>query len=77
MEGVEIFPNPATNILNINVPDGKEYKIDIIGIDGKQIYLSHAGNGNESIDVSSLVSGNYIANINIDGKVYKINFIKL
>ena len=77
MEGLEVFPNPASDILNINVPDGKEYKVDIIGIDGKQIYLSNAGNGNGSIDVSSLVSGNYIASINIDGKVYKINFIKL
>ena len=77
MEGIEVFPNPATGILNINVPDGKDYKIEIIGADGKQVYMSQTGNGNGNIDVSNLVSGNYIASINVDGKVYKINFIKL
>lgn len=77
MEGIEVFPNPATSILNINVPDGKDYKIEIIGADGKQVYMSQTGNGKGNIDVSNLVSGNYIASINIDGKVYKINFIKL
>ena len=77
MEGIEVFPNPTTSILNINVPDGKDYKIEIIGADGKQVYMSQTGNGKGNIDVSNLVSGNYIASINVDGKVYKINFIKL
>ena len=77
MEGIEVFPNPATGILNINVPDGKDYNIEIIGTDGKQVYMSQTGNDNGNVDVSNLVSGNYIASINIDGKVYKINFIKL
>ena len=77
IEGIELFPNPTSDILNINVPDGKDYKIEIIGADGKQVYMSQTGNGNGNIDVSNLVSGNYIASINIDGKVYKINFIKL
>jgi PKD repeat protein len=77
MEGIEVFPNPTTSILNINVPDGKDYKIEIIGADGKQVYMSQTGNGNGNIDVSNLVSRNYIASINVDGKVYKINFIKL
>lgn len=77
LEGIELFPNPTSDILNINVPDGKEYKLEIIGTDGKQVYMSQTGNGNGNIDVSNLVSGNYIASINVDGKVYKINFIKL
>ncbi|MBO4615444.1 MAG: PKD domain-containing protein [Bacteroidales bacterium] len=77
IEGIELFPNPTSDILNINVPDGKDYKIEIIGADGKQVYMSQIGNGNGNIDVSNLVSGNYIASINVDGKVYKINFIKL
>lgn len=77
LEGIEIFPNPASDKLNINVADDKEYKIEITGIDGREIYISQTGFGSSIIDISKLAPGNYVVNIDIENIDHKIKFIKL
>lgn len=75
---VEIFPNPATDVLNITIP-GKEMESMLIfnlsGVDGK-IYISKESNmSNLELDTSGLPSGTYILSISNNKKqnrLYKI-----
>ena len=66
-----IYPNPAKDILNIEVPnnDAKEVLIEIYSLQG-QILLKHIVENNETqrVDISSLPSGNYIVCIKNGGR---------
>ncbi|MBI1306626.1 MAG: T9SS type A sorting domain-containing protein [Bacteroidetes bacterium] len=58
--GVNIYPNPATDHLNVDVPaQFTGINAVIYGIDGKR-YTSNSVNGITQIDVQSLNSGMYI-----------------
>ncbi len=62
----EIYPNPATNVLNIRHNHKINSDIRIIDIKGR-IYLSHTlvpSQNEYSLDISGLASGTYIIEIN-------------
>lgn len=55
----EVFPNPASNTVNIKLSENKEYRLDIISASG-QLYAENVINGPlETIKVDSLSSGIY------------------
>jgi endonuclease I len=63
---IKIYPNPATNILNVQLFDGMRAKADIININGqtvKSLFIEQFGR----TDISDLGSGLYLIRIN-DGK---------
>ncbi len=65
-EGISIYPNPATNLINISMSDNDNRKINFIiySIDGKVIKQGSLQNKtNNSIDISGLQSGLYYLNI--------------
>jgi Secretion system C-terminal sorting domain len=56
---VKIFPNPVSNILNVEVPDYTFNKIELIGVDGC-VVKNVSTNQVSQIDVSMIPSGIYI-----------------
>ncbi|WP_396192650.1 FG-GAP-like repeat-containing protein [Flavobacterium sp.] len=74
--GFTVYPNPAKNILNITVNDGISMKsAQIYDLTGRMVLESNFTN--EAINVSSLMTGNYILLMKDDnGKVYSQKFIK-
>jgi len=72
-----IYPNPATKWLNIQLPDDKDdARIAIYSINGEQI-ISEKINGNlNTIDISGINSGMYIAEIKLKEKTIQKKFIK-
>jgi hypothetical protein len=60
---VKIYPNPATNVLNIEVPENS--KIEIFELSGKQVVLetSIEANNTQSINLQDLSSGVYIVKV--------------
>lgn len=69
----ELYPNPATNEINIKGISGEELKIQIIDLNGK-ILLSTENN--HSVNVSGLNAGTYFVRIIRDSKVEQQKFIK-
>jgi N-acetylneuraminic acid mutarotase len=71
---VNLFPNPASNILNINISDeNQQGNFSIFDQSGKKVITYLPKNGINQIDISSLGSGVYYYllnsdNQNIDGK---------
>ncbi len=70
-----LYPNPATDVLNLNTTQGLENAIyTIFSIDGKLIQNNRVASN--TIDVSALSSGNYILRIVNNGDIKTQKFIK-
>ena len=65
---VELFPNPATKYLNININQSNYaiIKIEIYDIYGKLLQTVQAGGASVDFDVSDLAAGIYVAHILTD-----------
>jgi subtilisin family serine protease len=79
---VGLFPNPVKDLLNISISgndiiNNTNLAIKIIDVSGKQISVTPSVKGNIiSMNVQALVAGTYIAQINKNGKIKNISFIK-
>lgn len=75
-QSIDIFPNPATDRLNINVSTAVEY-LKIYNANGKLV-LEMKQPGNRGIDISQLSTGTYIAEVTLGkGTVHTQKFIKM
>lgn len=73
-ESITVYPNPATNYLNIDLPGTSQLKI--YDMSGRQILDMQTDNNTERVDVSGLQNGLYIAKINYDGAQVSKRFMK-
>ncbi|MFN3950810.1 MAG: CHRD domain-containing protein [Thermaurantimonas sp.] len=79
---LNIYPNPATEILNINIDDAgnQTFKVSITDVLGKQVYFaefnSNQGSINQSISTANLVSGLYFVKVQSGDKQTVRKFIK-
>lgn len=70
-----LYPNPATDVLNLNTTQGLENAIyTIFSIDGKLLQNNKVTSS--TIDVSALSTGNYILRIVNNGDIKTQKFIK-
>lgn len=73
-----VFPNPAHDIIQLNLPhdlESKTLEIEIFSLSGKCVKrISNSKNG---IDVSDLESGTYIILLNTDVKSWSTKWVKL
>jgi hypothetical protein len=65
-EGLSIYPNPATDVLNvINTAAEAIVGIKITDLTGKVVYENNSTNGlSNTIDISTLPAGNFVIEIN-------------
>lgn len=68
---VQLFPNPATNYLNIGI-EGKGYTSEITDISGKNIAISK---DKQIIDTSNLANGVYLLTVTRDSQKVTKKFI--
>lgn len=73
---LRIYPNPVENFLNIELPAGIQFKLEINTMDGKRLgFLT--GTGNTSVDMTSYQPGFYIARLIFpDGSNASMKIIK-
>ena len=60
---VQVYPIPATDIINISIQNNSIITIEILSLTGKIVYFEETTQQNNSIDLSSLEKGIYILNI--------------
>lgn len=60
---LEIFPNPSSDVLNINIDRPELFDLSIIGTDGRLLENQANVRGNQTLDVSSAKPGIYFVNI--------------
>ena len=67
LEGLEIFPNPATEEITINTPESLEKTVRVFDATGKAV-LETSIFGNQ-LDISQLNAGFYLIRVEENGKV--------
>ena len=77
VESLNIYPNPASEILNIDmkIKAGTEYSVFISDLTGRTI--GNVSNNASYIDVSTLNSGVYFVNVKTAEGVYAHKFTKI
>lgn len=66
LEGVQLFPNPAQDLLTIT--NAEQAEIRIFNILGQELLKTTALSSNETVNVSAFQSGSYFVKISKDGK---------
>ena len=73
--GLNIFPNPSTESINVSFKLNKtsDVKLSIFDFSGKEIYAGQEekmmqGNHSENIRISQFSAGTYIVNLKVDGQ---------
>lgn len=75
-ETISIFPNPATDLLQINMKDWNKVKtIKLVDLNGNTVYSSTKAGLSKTIDVKSLTQGMYV--MEISGENGKISARKI
>jgi hypothetical protein len=74
--GFTLYPNPGTEILNLNGYDDIE-QISIVDINGRALSMIHAVQPIHDIDISFLQKGVYLLRVTLqDGSIHSLTFIK-
>jgi hypothetical protein len=80
---VSVFPNPATNLLNVryNLPKEDKMLISVFDLQGKLLIEINAGNRSkgeheETLDLSTLPAGQYVCRISGQTNTISKNIIK-
>lgn len=77
VENLSVYPNPATDILNINmnIKSGTEYEVYVTNLMGAMV--SKVSKNTNFINVSSLSSGMYFLNVRTKEGVFALKFTRL
>ncbi len=79
-DNIKLYPNPATNEININLGSehNKKVDIEIYEVFGRLVSqnIYPDKNSDINIDISGLQAGFYLVAINIDGKTITKKFVK-
>jgi len=73
---VNVFPNPASDKISIDMKDIGKIKLSIYNLDGKLAFQETISNIEESIDISGLTNGIYLIKIESDNKNIYSRFMK-
>ncbi|MAZ72319.1 MAG: RNA-binding protein [Flavobacteriaceae bacterium] len=73
--GISLFPNPTADKLNFSVQGMSDTLVTIVDMNGKLVLNTSVSNTN-SIDVSTLKTGVYFAQFEVDKKQLSYKFIK-
>ncbi len=77
LENISIYPNPANEVLHINVGSGSsDYKYQIINVFGQVITNGVIKSGLNTLLTSQLANGLYFISL-IDSKINQANIIKI
>lgn len=75
-EDLSLYPNPASETLNILTDVEGDMAISIYNISGQLVYNGMLMEGTKSIDISYLKKGLYVVNIKVGGETFTNKLIK-
>ncbi|MFT6982533.1 MAG: thiol-disulfide isomerase/thioredoxin [Crocinitomicaceae bacterium] len=74
IENLSIFPNPASEVLNVNFTSDSEYTVSILDLQGRVLATQLASN-NVTFQVADLASGSYLVTISTENGVHTENVV--
>ncbi|CAL2087289.1 Fibronectin type-III domain-containing protein [Tenacibaculum sp. 190524A05c] len=77
LKKIKLYPNPANNILNIEILNGEFEEMTIYSVTGRIVYSTKEKVRNKStVDVTQFAAGNYFVKFVSNGKAVTKRFIK-
>lgn len=76
LRNVSIYPNPATDVLYVNLPS-TNYSVEVINLMGEVVLKSENKSNKTSLELSNLKSGVYFLTIASEGQQKQMKFLKL
>ncbi|MEO8821482.1 MAG: T9SS type A sorting domain-containing protein [Ginsengibacter sp.] len=79
---LKLYPNPVSSILHLKIVSEKSenIKLKITDALGKSVYRKiisvNAGDNSQNLNIQNLPPGTYFLNVNQNGKIEKIGFVK-
>ncbi len=55
-----ISPNPASNFINVELPEGQQGRLEVYDMNGKQLQARAVASSQEQLDVQRLLAGSYV-----------------
>ena len=75
IENVSIFPNPASDVLNISFnAEASTYNVAILDLQGR-VLATESGSQNVTFPVGELSAGSYLVTISTESGVYTENVV--
>ena len=75
VRNMEVYPNPAQDILNVNGIKGSKADLEIYDITGRKIIDRKVNRQNNRIDVSDLNQGTYVIRVHGESESYTKKFV--
>ncbi|MFY0603582.1 MAG: M28 family peptidase [Flavobacteriaceae bacterium] len=60
-KSIIVYPNPSSGFINLKNTSSKEFKLTIVNVLGKEVYKTIVNTNTESLDLTSLSKGVYMA----------------
>ena len=70
------YPDPVTDILHIDIAEGRMLSIDVLDEAGRIVHTGSGGTGTRQVSLSSLPSGTYIGRVFTDRGEQRFPFVK-
>jgi hypothetical protein len=76
--GFRIYPNPTFGVVNFSAPIKAKSHLHVFSTEGKLVYSAELSSGQQSVDLSDLDKGFYVAQITDENKstIYKITIVR-
>lgn len=72
--GLEVYPNPTTDVVYINNEGNRPMQLTVISLSGEVVL--QAANATKSLDVSKLSAGVYILKVRIGNEEASVRLLK-
>ncbi|TAH27132.1 MAG: T9SS C-terminal target domain-containing protein [Cytophagales bacterium] len=69
--GVKVYPNPAKNLINIDLANNNFSQIILLDVTGREVFTNKVTSQTEKIDLSDLKKGLYILQLNGNSSNYR------
>jgi len=73
-EPLEMFPNPASNVLNVRVPEATGV-LEMFDVRGKMVLTQNVMSNLTNVDLSSLQTGFYVVKVTSPQRVHSGNVV--
>ncbi len=73
---ISVFPNPASNVVLIDVADKNHYDLMITDLKGETLFIQRNVSSKTQVDISELVKGVYLMQIKIQDHQYWVKIVK-
>jgi uncharacterized repeat protein (TIGR01451 family) len=71
-----IYPNPANNILTVNITEKGRAEVRVFNLLGDVVYLARVETGESNLNISGFASGIYFIEVSVGNKISRLRFVK-